>query len=344
MVPPVDRWQVPLPRVSGNVDVNHWQILRGWGRVLMGYRPVLSIEITKECPLACPGCYAFHPDHLAGTPLTSLSDHRGPDLIQGVLRLVEEHRPLAVYLVGGEPLVRYRELSILIPEICRRNINVEVVTSAVRPIPQEWAQWKRLNLVISIDGLPPEHDERRKPATYDRVLRHIQGHQIFVHCTVTRQMMGRDTYLEEFVDFWSRRPEVRRIRISFYTPQVGEDSVEILSQEMREKAVARLDELRHRYPQLQVDSHLVKAYLHTPRNPQECLFAHITECVSADLQTPVLPCQLGGRPDCSRCGCLASVGLNAIGRYRLPGGIPAFSLFRVSERIGSVVAAVRRTI
>jgi hypothetical protein len=39
--------------------------------------------------------------------------------------------------------------------------------------------------VGSIDGLQPEHDERRRLATYDRNLKHIQGHHIMVHCTVT---------------------------------------------------------------------------------------------------------------------------------------------------------------
>ena len=44
-------------------------------------------------------------------------------------------------------------------------------------------------IVVSIDGLQPEHDARRTPATYDRILKHIAGHQITVHCTVTRQQV-----------------------------------------------------------------------------------------------------------------------------------------------------------
>jgi len=30
-------------------------------------------------------------------------------------------------------------------------------------------RFERLNVVVSIDGLQPEHDERRKPATYERI-------------------------------------------------------------------------------------------------------------------------------------------------------------------------------
>jgi len=29
-------------------------IFTAWGRILSGYAPNLSIEITKECPLRCP--------------------------------------------------------------------------------------------------------------------------------------------------------------------------------------------------------------------------------------------------------------------------------------------------
>ena len=42
------------------------------------------------------------------------------------------------FLVGGEPLVRFRELTVLLPQLEERGIFVRVVTSAVRPIPDEW--------------------------------------------------------------------------------------------------------------------------------------------------------------------------------------------------------------
>ena len=41
-------------------------ILSAWGRILTGHTPVLSIEITRECPLRCPGCYAYGDDHIGG--------------------------------------------------------------------------------------------------------------------------------------------------------------------------------------------------------------------------------------------------------------------------------------
>jgi MoaA/NifB/PqqE/SkfB family radical SAM enzyme len=166
-------------------------IFAAWGRILQGYRPNISIEITRECPLRCPGCYAYGDEHLGdGRTLRTLADFKGQALIDGVLELVERHKPIHVSLVGGEPLVRHRELDVLLPRLAERGLHVQVVTSAVRPIPAEWASIPRLQICVSIDGLQPEHDVRRAPATYDRILKHIRGHQVTVHCTVTRQQVS----------------------------------------------------------------------------------------------------------------------------------------------------------
>ena len=192
--------------MSRNVGTR--EVVQAWGRILAGYRPNISIEITKECPLRCPGCYAYGDDHLGGdVTLRGLSDYKGDELVTRFMSLVDRHRPLHVSIVGGEPLVRFRELGQILPQLAERQIHTQLVTSAVRPIPIEWAKIPRLQLVVSIDGLQPEHDVRRTPATYDRILKHIEGHQITVHCTVTRQQVRRDGYLEEFLSTWDANPQ-----------------------------------------------------------------------------------------------------------------------------------------
>ena len=182
-------------------------IFTAWGRILAGDRPSLSVEITRECPLRCPGCYAYGDEHLGGNvTLRQVSDFKGQELIDRFFELIAEHRPLHVSIVGGEPLVRFRELNTILPRLADRGIYTQLVTSAVRPVPVEWAQLRRLQIVVSIDGLQPEHDARRKPATYDRIVKHIKGHGVTVHCTVTRQQVRRDGYLDEFVRIWSENP------------------------------------------------------------------------------------------------------------------------------------------
>ena len=77
-------------------------ILKGWQAILAGRLPFLSIEITKECPLRCPGCYAYGQDHLTGGGLLrQVTDYKGKALIDRVLRLVDHYRPLHVSIVGG---------------------------------------------------------------------------------------------------------------------------------------------------------------------------------------------------------------------------------------------------
>jgi MoaA/NifB/PqqE/SkfB family radical SAM enzyme len=317
-------------------------IIRSWGRILAGYSPSLSIEITRECPLRCPGCYAYGAEHLGGgVTLREVSDFKGQALIDGVLRLVAEHRPVQVSLVGGEPLVRFRELDVLLPRLSDQGLHVQVVTSAVRPIPAAWASIPRLSVVVSIDGLQPEHDVRRAPATYDRILKHIVGQQIVVHCTVTRQQSLRDGYLREFATFWSAQADVRKLWFSLYTPQVGEDSPEKLLPEDRRRVVAELHALREAFPKVHMPRELVEVYAAPPTSPDACIFSRVTHSLSADLETRITPCQFGGTPDCGNCGCMASAGLGAIGRHRIGGLVPIDPIFNASIRVGQAVRAVR---
>ena len=318
------------------------EVVQAWGRILSGHSPNLSIEITKECPLRCPGCYAYGDEHLGGNvTLRGLSDYKGDELVSRFMALIDRFKPLHLSIVGGEPLVRYRELNTILPKLAERGIHTQLVTSAVRPIPSEWIGLRRLQVVVSIDGLQPEHDVRRTPATYDRILKHIEGHQITVHCTVTRQQVRRDGYIQEFLDYWQANPNTRLIWISLYTPQVGELSTERLTKADREKVIADISRMRKNYSKLQMLDGMLKVYAKPPESPEDCIFAQTTECFSSDLERRITPCQFGGKPDCQNCGCIASAGLEAIGRHRLKGGIPVGKIFYASLAVGRTIAKVR---
>jgi MoaA/NifB/PqqE/SkfB family radical SAM enzyme len=320
------------------------QLLRAWGRVLSGRLPSLSLEITHECPLRCPGCYAYEDAHLGGeVTLRQLADHKGSALVQGVLALVERHRPLHISLVGGDPLVRFRELEVLLPELDQKGIHVQVVTSAFRSIPASWAALSNVKLVVSVDGLQPEHDERRKPATYERILKNIAGHRVTIHCTLTGQMTKRSGYLEEFLQFWSPRSEIKKVWVSLFTPQRGVDSPECLTVEERDRVIRDLLCLREKYPKLRMGKGTIREFARPPQSPEECLFAQTTHVLSADLKTNITPCQLGGNPDCSRCGCLASMALAAVAHHDLLAGVTVGKIFNASLQIGKTVSKLRST-
>jgi MoaA/NifB/PqqE/SkfB family radical SAM enzyme len=319
------------------------EVLQAWWTILAGRAPSLSIEITKECPLCCPGCYAFDTAHLGSTiQLRELSDFKGDELVSRVLVLVDEHKPLHISLVGGDPMVRYRELAILLPQLERRGIHTQIVTSAFRIIPSAWNRFKKLNVVVSIDGLQPEHDERRKPATYERILKNISGTKVTVHCTITSQIAERPGYLDEFLHFWSGRPEVAKVWFSLFTPQRCSTDVEILTPSQRTSVVADLQRLRWHYPLLDMQEAVIQEIASPPRNPRECIFARTTETVSADLSTSITPCQFGGDPDCAQCGCIASMGLAAVGHYRVLGPLTAGHIFMASDRLGKTWRRLQR--
>jgi MoaA/NifB/PqqE/SkfB family radical SAM enzyme len=327
---------------SPKPSVTPRDLLTAWARVLSGHVPMLSIEITKECPLHCPGCYAYGSTHL-GTEVTlrELNDLRGDALVEGVVRLVRTHKPMHVSLVGGEPLIRHRELSRILPELAKMRVFSLVVTSAVIPIPMEWMKIPRVRVAVSVDGLPEHHDVRRTPATYDRILKNIAGREVNIHWVITRQMLQRTTYIDEYVAFWNAQPEVNRIWVSFYTPQIGEKSREMLTAEDREFVSRELQQLAPRYPKLLMKKGIGASFVRPPVNPDDCLFARMSANYSADLRSQVEPCVFGGTPDCSQCGCASSVGLHWIRTLKIAGPLTVRHVVEGSLKVGLLVDRLR---
>jgi hypothetical protein len=101
-------------------------------------------------------------------------------------------------------------------------------------------------------------------------------------------------------------------------------------------------ELREAFPKLKMAKSLIEAYANPPSDPEHCIFARTTTTVTADLKSLITPCQFGGTPDCSQCGCMASAGLTAVGEYRLPWiGTRIGSIYNASLGIGEIAAKLR---
>ena len=322
--------------------MNSRDLFLAWGRILSGKLPLLSIEITRECPLSCPGCYAYGDSHLAGgVNLRELRDFRGDELVNGILSLVRRYKPMHVSLVGGEPMMRHRELSRALPELSKMDVWSMVVTSGVIPIPRDWCSLPRTTIAVSVDGLPEHHDIRRRPATYERILKNIDGCQVNIHLTVTQPMLERDCYLDDYFAFWSSRPEVYQIWMSTYTPQMGEQTPEMITPASRRQFAANIDRWRTQYPKLLLDSRMSHAFLHPPASPSECTFARMSVNYTADLNSRVEPCIFGGDPDCSQCGCAISVALHGIQAVKIKSSATVGHLIRGSMAIGRLSNRLR---
>jgi MoaA/NifB/PqqE/SkfB family radical SAM enzyme len=315
-------------------------LITAGGRMLRGFSPLLSIEITRECPLRCPGCYAYEPNHLGGAiMLRQVNDLRGDALVDGVLGLIRRHRPVQVSFVGGEPLIRHRELSRILPVVSEWGVFSLVVTSAVMPFPREWNAIPRARVAVSIDGLQPEHDARRKPATYERILNNLEGRQADISWVITNQMLECPGYLDAYLEFWTRKPEIGRIWLSVYTPQRGEESAEKLTPASRQRLFDLLPTLKQRYPQLILPHGAIEAFASPPKDPRGCTFSRVSVNYSADLKTRVEPCFFGGNPDCSQCGCAVSAGLHWLRERPLALGLKAGHLIDASLAWGDVQRA-----
>jgi hypothetical protein len=158
---------------------------------------------------------------------------------------------------------------------------------------------------------------------------------------VTRQQARREGYLEEFLRLWQDNPHTRLIWISLYTPQKGEISAERLTSSDRARVIADIRRLSAQFPKLQMPEPVLGALATPPQTPDECVFAQTTECFSSDLERRITPCQFGGDPDCTNCGCLASAGLEAVGRHKLNGTIELGQILHASLRVGRAVKRLR---
>jgi len=312
-------------------------LITAGGRMLRGFSPLLSIEITRECPLHCPGCYAYEPNHLGGgITLRQVNDLRGDALVDRVLDLIRQHRPVQVSFVGGEPLIRHKELSRILPTVSQWGVFSLIVTSAVMPFPKGWNAIPRVRMAVSIDGLQPEHDARRAPATYERILKNLEGRKADISWVITNQMLERPGYLEEYLEFWTAKPEIGRIWLSLYTPQKGEESAEKLTVESRRRLFEMLPTLKQRHPDLILPHGATDALAHPPKDPSACTFSRVSVNYSADLRTRVEPCFFGGDPDCTQCGCAVSVALHWLHERPLALGIKAGHLIDASLAWGNV--------
>ena len=331
---------IPITR---NPSLSKHQIVAGWKSILTGNVPFLSIEITRECPLSCPGCYAYGPEHLGGeVTLRDLADFRGNALVDGIVDLVRQYKPLHVSLVGGEPLMRHRELNRILPALSEMGVFTMVVTSGVIPIPMEWMEIPNLRVAVSVDGLPEHHDVRRKPATYVRILKNIENCRVNIHWVITRPMLERSEYLEEYVSFWSGRQEVDHIWVSLYTPQIGESSPERLILADRELLAQELPKLAQRFPKFFMNKGIANAMVHPPSHPDDCIFSKMSVNFSADLRSRVEPCVFGGEPDCSQCGCAISSALHWIRTVPVAGPLKAGHLVQGSIQVGRLMNRFRK--
>ena len=155
-------------------------------------------------------------------------------------------------------------------------------------------------------------------------------------------MLREQGYLERYVAHWSERPEVDRIWVSLYTPQIGEQSVEMITPDNRKTLARELPQLSKRFPKLLMNEGIAQAFLKPPKDPSDCVFSKMSANYSADLESRVEPCVFGGTPDCSQCGCAISSGLHWVRTVPVAGPLKVDHFIGASVKTGLFVNRLRK--
>ena len=160
--------------------------------------------------------------------------------------------------------MRFRELNALLPILAERGIHTQVVTSAVRPIPLEWATLRRLQIACRSMACSPSTTSAasRRPTIASSSTSTGTGSPCTAPSPGSR--CSGDGYLEEFVRFWSENARRETIWISLYTPQVGEQSAERLDARRSRAVVATLPRLAIALPKMQMPQTLIDALADPP--------------------------------------------------------------------------------
>ena len=249
-------------------------------------------------------------------------------------------KPVHLSIVGGEPLVRYRELDEILPRLAgdghshagRHERRAADSGRAGRRIP-------RVQVCVSIDGLQPEHDVRRAPATYDRILKHIKGQQVTVHCTVTRQQT-RPGYVTEFAEFWSAQPDVQAHLVQPVHAAEGRGvRRDAAARGSRSASSRRSRALRARMPKLRDMRPGVAARATCTRRriPTRASSRRRRRACRRTSRRGSRRASSAAIRIAAQCGCMATAALDAVGRYRLPGGLRAGQLYWASRQVGNGV-------
>jgi hypothetical protein len=198
-----------------------------------------------------------------------------------------------------------------------------------------------IRIAVSIDGLRADHEKRRHPATYAKILENFSGRRVDISWVVTGRIMRAAGYLEEYLAFWTARPEVDRIWLNIHTPKVSGRSEAVLRLEDRYTLVAELPKLKRCFPALLMTEGIAEAFAVPPASPDNCTFAKMSLNYSAGLKTRVDPCFYGDQPDCSQCGFAVTAGLHWVGQMPLLGPLVVRHVMDGSIAFGSLVNQMR---
>jgi MoaA/NifB/PqqE/SkfB family radical SAM enzyme len=267
-----------------------------------GRYPVVVVNITNRCNLACQHCFIFRDGNPNEAPVSVHDELSDAAILETLIALRDRHGIVSVLWMGGEPLLR-REL---IREGIRLFPRNTIVTNGTIPLVDFGPS---ALYVVSLDGPEDLNDAIRGQGIYRKVMRNLSRipagftTPVQVQCVVTKRNQHR---LEELV-VAARETQVGWMTFSFYVPRANDTSPDVWeTNEERAHAVREVMRLKARYPGF-VRNAARMLELMLPPHCQQVTDA----CPARDNVLPLYLdgdhfttpfCCYGNDVDCSRCG------------------------------------------
>jgi len=175
---------------------------------LQRHLKTVTVELTSACNLACPYCYLFGSGRL-GDQQSCPSSHRASagGVLQRIVRIVEEtcQPELTIQFIGGEPLLNFPTLKVLLVEIRRlaqlhsKKVHLQIVTNGTLLTKTVWEVLDDygVEVLLSLDG-PAAIQDFLRPLrsggrTCDLILNNVCGHEsetsiLFMLCKQTKAL------------------------------------------------------------------------------------------------------------------------------------------------------------
>jgi len=223
----LEEWTAPTkvhtPDTLGNYDPVPAAYLHGLGEMQTQHTCILLEEITEQCNLRCPTCFADSSPQLMGVaPLDQVLENVDR-------RLAREHGRLDVLMIsGGEPTVYPRLLELLERVLERDIVRILINTNGIQITRSDelldflTRHNDRIEIYLQFDGFKPETLRHHRNADLRRVKREaverLSGAGIFTTLTMTAALGVNDDEIGAVVRYGLATPFVGGISIQ---PQFG---------------------------------------------------------------------------------------------------------------------------
>lgn len=251
----------------------------------------VSIDVTNRCNLRCKHCYFFPQNHKS-----ELSD---AELLR-TIREIKAKYPSIVHAswVGGEPLLR--------KEVVEEGMKLFPFNMVVTNGSIELPKWKNCVFNVSVDGTKEYYEKIRGLKIYDKVKEHANRSDIHVNIVC---VLNRENYqcMEDMLEEW-KKTKVGGVNFDFYTPIQGIKDDLWLNWEERDKVIHKLLRLRKKYGNFLMSPEAVLKLMlseNSKKVTSNCIVPKAVVCLDP-MGKRKLPCVIGEKADCSRCGCCIS--------------------------------------